>query len=217
MLQFISGVYFVFAELPEWMQSAASVFPLKWMAQGMRSVFLPEGAVVAETSGSWQLGWVALVLGGLGGGRRRAVPEDLPLDPAGRGMMRGMTPTGPAASEDSRSVWERTVLGWHLTFAAGLVVVALVLVTDAEAGAKRWWALGAILVLAVAYGVAGRSSRPPGGHVALDRLPHRPRRDDGRRDRSRRPPDDADPLRGLPPGVVLLGDVPQGGARGRPR
>ncbi len=61
-LQFISGVYFVFAELPEWMQSAASVFPLKWMAQGMRSVFLPEGAVVAETAGSWQLGWVALVL-----------------------------------------------------------------------------------------------------------------------------------------------------------
>lgn len=69
-----------------------------------------------------------------------------------------MTLTGPAASKDSRSVWERTVLGWHLTFAAGLVVVALVLVTDAEAGAERWWALGAILVLAVAYGVTGRSS-----------------------------------------------------------
>ena len=62
-LQFISGVYFVFANLPEWMQSVASVFPLKWMAQGMRSVFLPEGAAVAEASGSWQLGWVALVLG----------------------------------------------------------------------------------------------------------------------------------------------------------
>ncbi len=61
-LQFISGVYFVFATLPGWMQSVASVFPLKWMAQGMRSVFLPEGAAAAEASGSWQLGWVAAVL-----------------------------------------------------------------------------------------------------------------------------------------------------------
>lgn len=67
-----------------------------------------------------------------------------------------MTIRTQAASADSRSVWERTVLGWHLTFAAGLVVVSLVLVTDAGAGAKRWWAFGAILLLAVAYGVAGR-------------------------------------------------------------
>src|SRR5262245_17998281 len=41
-LQFISGVFFVFTELPPWMQQIAAVFPLKWMCQGMRSVFLPE-------------------------------------------------------------------------------------------------------------------------------------------------------------------------------
>ena len=41
-LQFISGVFFVFSDLPGWMRGVASVFPLKWMAQGMRSVFLPE-------------------------------------------------------------------------------------------------------------------------------------------------------------------------------
>jgi ABC-2 type transport system permease protein len=61
-LQFISGVFFVFTDLPTWMQNLASLFPLKWMAQGMRSVFLPEEFASAEAAGSWQLGLVALVL-----------------------------------------------------------------------------------------------------------------------------------------------------------
>lgn len=62
-LQFISGVFFIFSQLPEWMQVIASFFPLKWLAQGMRSVFLPESAQSLEVSGSWELGYVALVLG----------------------------------------------------------------------------------------------------------------------------------------------------------
>ena len=41
-LQFISGVFFVFTDLPTWMQQVAALFPLKWMCQGLRSVFLPE-------------------------------------------------------------------------------------------------------------------------------------------------------------------------------
>lgn len=61
-LQFISGVFFIFTELPGWMQNLASLFPLKWMAQGMRSVFLPDSFAAAEAAGSWQLGLVALVL-----------------------------------------------------------------------------------------------------------------------------------------------------------
>lgn len=61
-LQFISGVFFVFTDLPTWMQNLASLFPLKWMAQGMRSVFLPEDFASAEAAGSWQLELVALVL-----------------------------------------------------------------------------------------------------------------------------------------------------------
>jgi len=60
-LQFISGVYLTFTQLPEWLQNIASVFPLKWMAQGMRSVFLPDGFVVLEAGGSWNLGGVAIV------------------------------------------------------------------------------------------------------------------------------------------------------------
>ena len=61
-LQFISGVFFVFTELPAWMQQIAAVFPLKWMCQGMRSVFLPEEFAANESAGSWELGRVALVL-----------------------------------------------------------------------------------------------------------------------------------------------------------
>lgn len=61
-LQFISGVFFVFSELPTWMQRVAEVFPLKWMAQGVRSVFLPDSFESQEVSGSWQLGTIAIVL-----------------------------------------------------------------------------------------------------------------------------------------------------------
>jgi ABC-2 type transport system permease protein len=61
-LQFISGVYLQFTMLPVWLQNVASVFPLKWMAQGMRAVFLPSDFASAEQGGSWNLGWVALVL-----------------------------------------------------------------------------------------------------------------------------------------------------------
>ncbi|ALV46275.1 ABC transporter [Arthrobacter alpinus] len=62
-LQFISGVYLNFSQLPGWLQNFASIFPLKWMAQGMRSVFLPATFEAAEPSGTWDLGLVALVLG----------------------------------------------------------------------------------------------------------------------------------------------------------
>jgi ABC-2 type transport system permease protein len=62
-LQFISGVFFVFSELPEWMQTTASLFPLKWLAQGMRSVFLPQEFAAQEVGGSWQLPETAAVLG----------------------------------------------------------------------------------------------------------------------------------------------------------
>src|SRR5215204_3962446 len=62
-LQFISGVFFQFSQVPVWMQTIASFFPLKWMAQGLRSVFLPDALAAQEPAGSWELGRVALVLG----------------------------------------------------------------------------------------------------------------------------------------------------------
>jgi ABC-2 type transport system permease protein len=61
-LQFISGVFFQFSSLPTWMQTVASFFPLKWMAQGLRSVFLPDFLAEEEPAGSWELERVAIVL-----------------------------------------------------------------------------------------------------------------------------------------------------------
>jgi ABC-2 type transport system permease protein len=61
-LQFFSGVFFVFSDLPSWMQEVAAVFPLKWLVQGMRSVFLPDAAAAAEPAGGWEHGMIALVL-----------------------------------------------------------------------------------------------------------------------------------------------------------
>jgi ABC-2 type transport system permease protein len=62
-LSFISGVYFVFSNLPTGLQRVAAIFPLKWICQGMRSVFLPNSFQLAEPAHSWELGRIALVLG----------------------------------------------------------------------------------------------------------------------------------------------------------
>lgn len=62
LLQFVSGVYLQFSMLPEWLQNIAGVFPLKWLAQGMRSVFLPEHFASQELGGSWDLWLVVLNL-----------------------------------------------------------------------------------------------------------------------------------------------------------
>ncbi|MPR00282.1 ABC transporter permease subunit [Modestobacter sp. I12A-02628] len=63
MLEFISGVFIQFSQVPTWLQTVASLFPVKWMAQGLRSVFLPAELAAEEPAGTWELGRVALVLG----------------------------------------------------------------------------------------------------------------------------------------------------------
>ncbi|GGU80696.1 ABC transporter permease [Lentzea flava] len=63
-LQFLSGVFISQAVLPESLRVAGSLFPLKWVCQGFRSVFaLNDGYAVMEAAGSWELGRIALVLG----------------------------------------------------------------------------------------------------------------------------------------------------------
>lgn len=61
-LQFFSGVFFVFTSLPVWMQQFAALFPLKWLTQGMRSIFLPADFATQEVAGDWELGKTALIL-----------------------------------------------------------------------------------------------------------------------------------------------------------
>ncbi|WP_433297313.1 ABC transporter permease [Actinoplanes sp. CA-030573] len=63
-LQFISGVFFVFTSLPSWMQTIAALFPLKWLCQGLRAVFLPASFGAQEPGGSFNLPMVAAVLAG---------------------------------------------------------------------------------------------------------------------------------------------------------
>lgn len=53
-LQFFSGVFFIFSQLPSWMQHVAALFPLKWLTQGMRSVFLPDSFQQQEVAGGWE-------------------------------------------------------------------------------------------------------------------------------------------------------------------
>jgi ABC-2 type transport system permease protein len=62
-LQFISGVYIQFSMLPEWLQSIANLFPLAWLAHGMRSVFLPDSYAAIEAGGEWNLAGIAIVCG----------------------------------------------------------------------------------------------------------------------------------------------------------
>ena len=63
-LEFMSGVFIVpVNQLPPWMIDIASVLPLKWIAQGMRSVFLPDGMMSMEAGGTWAHGTTAVVLG----------------------------------------------------------------------------------------------------------------------------------------------------------
>jgi ABC-2 type transport system permease protein len=61
-LQFTSGVFFIYTQEPAWMRDFASVFPLRWLSQGMRSVFLPKSYGHLEIGQGYHLPEVALVL-----------------------------------------------------------------------------------------------------------------------------------------------------------
>jgi len=63
-LEFISGVFIVpITQLPPFLLQVGALFPLKWAAQGFRSVFLPGTMAVNEAGGAWEHGRIALVLG----------------------------------------------------------------------------------------------------------------------------------------------------------
>lgn len=61
-LQFISGVFFTYTQLGPVLRGIGAIFPLKWMCQGIRSVFLPDVFQTQEPAGSWEHGKIALVL-----------------------------------------------------------------------------------------------------------------------------------------------------------
>lgn len=61
-LQFVSGVFIPESQLPSSVRAVASLFPLRWLCKGMRSVFLPESFATVEVGGGWQHGRVAAAL-----------------------------------------------------------------------------------------------------------------------------------------------------------
>ena len=63
LLQFTSGIFVPVYLLPEWIFNGAALFPLLWMAQGLRAGFFPDEMAALEASGSWDLHLVALALG----------------------------------------------------------------------------------------------------------------------------------------------------------
>ncbi len=63
-LQFISGIFTSpIKDMPSPLLEIGSIFPLKWMAQGFRYVFLPDVMKVQEVTGTWELERIALILG----------------------------------------------------------------------------------------------------------------------------------------------------------
>ncbi|WP_426506403.1 ABC transporter permease [Dactylosporangium sp. McL0621] len=62
-LQFTSGIFVHIAALPSAMVNISALFPVKWMGQGFRSVFLPDALAAQEVAGAWEHGRTALVLG----------------------------------------------------------------------------------------------------------------------------------------------------------
>lgn len=61
-LQFLSGTYVPLMLIPQWMLIIGSIFPVKWMAQGFRSVLLPAEMAAFEPAGAWEYWRIFLVL-----------------------------------------------------------------------------------------------------------------------------------------------------------
>lgn len=61
-LQFISGVFFRWDDLPGWLQVIASIFPLRWAAEGLRYAFIPDWLGQAEYPDTWGWEWPVTVL-----------------------------------------------------------------------------------------------------------------------------------------------------------
>ncbi|MEU1250032.1 ABC transporter permease [Micromonospora arida] len=59
----ISGIFYPITVLPQWLQTAAQVFPIYWLGLGMRSALLPPSAVVVEIGHSWRHLETVAVLG----------------------------------------------------------------------------------------------------------------------------------------------------------
>lgn len=59
----VSGIFYPIQMLWTWVQVLAQVFPMYWIALGMRSAFLPDEAAALEVGGAWRTTETVIVLG----------------------------------------------------------------------------------------------------------------------------------------------------------
>jgi ABC-2 type transport system permease protein len=99
-LQFISGVWILQTQIPPVLRTIASFFPLKWMAQGFRSVFLPDGFAAVEPTGTWQhpAMFAVLVAWCIGRSSRRSSRTTRPGRPRSARWRRSPSPAGRCCS-----------------------------------------------------------------------------------------------------------------------
>ena len=58
----ISGIFYPVQQLWGWVQVVAQLFPMYWLALGMRSAFLPDAAAAVELGGSWRTAETVVIL-----------------------------------------------------------------------------------------------------------------------------------------------------------
>ena len=97
----ISGIFYPIQQLWWWVQIVAQVFPMYWIALGMRSAFLPAEAAALEIADSWRT-WETLgVLGGWAVVGALVTPRLL------RRMARRQTGSQVEAARDASLQWVR--------------------------------------------------------------------------------------------------------------
>ncbi len=97
----ISGIFYPVQQLWGWVQVVAQVFPMYWLALGMRSAFLPDAAAALEIGGSWRTAETVLVLGAWAVVGALVTPRIL------RRMARRQTGSQVQAARDAAVQWVR--------------------------------------------------------------------------------------------------------------
>jgi ABC-2 type transport system permease protein len=97
----ISGIFYPIQALWGWVQVVAQVFPMYWIALGMRSAFLPNEAAALEVAGSWRTTETVVVLGIWAVAGALVTPRVL------RRMARRQTGSQVEAARDATLQWVR--------------------------------------------------------------------------------------------------------------
>ncbi|MFA9445806.1 ABC transporter permease [Egicoccus sp. AB-alg6-2] len=97
----ISGIFFPVQALWGWVRTIAHVFPIYWLGLGMRSAFLPDGALVMEAGASWRSWQTVAVLSAWAVAGSVVAPKVL------RRMAQRQSGSAVAAAREQAGQWVR--------------------------------------------------------------------------------------------------------------